>query len=276
MEVDSESYINPMPIPETLAEATDEAAELVSDFVGYYAHFGFEKLTDKFDDLRSELNKLFEQWSNDGDAHIDLIDLRIKTEPYWQHTSETPVQITINCLNEYLLREESDIEVWYPEEAVAEVMELHAELKTRTQTKELLKTQGADGIIDLIAMNSLLLDGRIKAKPESYLVKLREPEQHKDFRVKCGRLYLEATDFYRPSISWYDGYMKLYDVKIPSTIFDSLPGKPITALIEHPLLTSKVIIQNIVKLFDGKHYYKIEFEQPCFYYCCKTGRFWPV
>ncbi|MEH6791331.1 hypothetical protein [Parasphingorhabdus sp.] len=274
LEVDSQSYMRPMPIPETLAEASDEAAELVSLFVSWCARFGFGKLTDKFDDLRSELNKLFEQWSNDGDAHIDLVDLRIKKEPYWQDSVDGPVQITISCLNEYLLGEDMDIEGWYPGEAVAAVRELHAEMKTRTQAKARLERHGADGFIDLIAMNSLLLDGSIKARPEDYLPILREPDLHPDYKVKCGRLYLEATDSSDARLKWHDGYIDIYDLEIPSTLRESLPGKAITALIEHPFLTSEIIIRDIRKMYDGKDYHRIEIEQPCFFYSRGTGRFW--
>lgn len=274
LEVDSQSYMRPMPIPETLAEASDEAAELVSLFVSWCAHFGFGKLTDKFDDLRSELNKLFEQWSNDGDAHIDLVDLRIKKEPYWQDSVDGPVQITISCLNEYLLGEEMDIEGWYPGEAVAAVSELHAEIKTRTQAKARLESHGADGFIDLIAMNSLLVGNSVEVGPEDYLGILAEPDLHWDFNVKCGRLYLEATDSSDARLKWHDGYIDIYDLEIPSTLCASLPGKAITALIEHPFLTSEIIIKGISKMYNGKDYHRIEFEQPCFFYSRKTGRFW--
>lgn len=274
LEVDSESYMRPMPIPETLAEASDEAAELVSLFVSWCGRFGFKKLTDKFDDLQSEFNKLFEQWAKDGDAHIDLVDLRIKKEPYWQDSVDGPVQITISCLNEALFPEEMQIEAYGPEDAVAEVMRLHAEIKTRTQAKAHLESHGADGFIDLIAMNSLLVDGSVKARPDDYLPTLQEPDLHPDYKVKCGRLYLEATDSFDSRLKWHDGYIDIYDLEIPSTIFGSLPGKAITALIEHPFLTAKIIIKDISKSYDGRHYHRIKFEQPCFCYCRRTGYFW--
>jgi|GEM_PF-5764606 len=214
MEVASQTSFGTPPVPETLAEASDEAAELVSDLVGYYAGFGFEKLTDKFDDARSGLNKLFEQWSNDGDAQIHLVDLRIRTDPHWQYTFDIPVQITINCLGEALFPADMHIDAWDPEGAVAELMEFHAEIKTRTQAKTRLETQGADGFIDLIAMNSLLLVGSIKARPEDYLPKLREPELHPDFEVKYGRFYLDATDVDDARITWQYDSVQLSDLEI--------------------------------------------------------------
>jgi len=260
--------------PETLVEASDEAVEIVSDLVDHCAWFGFKKLTDTFDDTRSGINKLVKQWSKDGDAHIDLVDLRIITEPYWQHSSNTPVQITISCLSEALFPEEMHVEAYGPEDAVAEVMKLHAEMKTRTQAKVRLERHGADGFIDLVAMNSLLVGGSVKARPEDYLPTLREPDLHPDYKVTCGRLYLEATDSSDARLKWHDGYFDIYDLEIPSTLCASLPGKAITALIEHPFLTSEIIIKGISKMYDGKDYHRIEFEQPCFFYSRGTGRFW--
>jgi len=273
MEVDSQ-YSGYNPIPKTLAKASDEAAESVSDIVGYCAMIGFEKLKDRFDDARSALNKLFKQWSNDGDAHIALVDLRMRIEPYDLRTFDTPVQITISCLSENLVIEKMQIEAWYPESAVDELMEFHAEIKTRTRAKARLEMQGADGFIDLIAMNSLLLDGSAKARPESYIGILQKPDLHPDYKVECGRLYLEATDVHYDHLEWGDGYIYIYDLQIPSTLCESLPGKPITALIEHPFLTSEIKIKDITKFCYGPQPFIISFEQPCFFYSRKTGRFW--
>ena len=274
MEIGSVCVISPMRIPETLTKAADQAAELVSEFVGYCAHLGFEELTNKIDDARSRLSKIFQQWSNDGDAHIDLVDLRMRAEVYTQHSCVTPVQITISCLGESLFPEKMATLARDPDAAVTEGIKLHGEMKTRTETKARLESHGADGFIDLIAMNSLLVGGSVKARPEDYLPKLREPDLHPDFKVKCGRLYLEATDCHDSRIKWHDGYFNLYDQDIPSTYCDSLPGKPITALIEHPFLTSEIIIKSISKMYDGKDYHRIEFEQPCLFYSRETGRFW--
>ena len=274
MEVSPVYTLSPVRIPEALAEASDKAAELVSEFVGHCAHLGFEELTDKFDDARSRLSIIFQQWSNDGDAHINLVDLRMRVEVYTQHSCVPTVLITISCLGESLFPEKMATLARDPDAAVAEVMTLHAEMKTRTQTKAHLESHGADGFIDLIAMNSLLVGDSVEARPEDYLGILVEPDLHWNFNVKCGRLYLEATDSYDPRIKWQDGYVDIYDLEIPSTICGSLPGKPITALIEHPFLTPEIIIKSISKMHDGKDYHRIEFEQPCFFYSHGTGRFW--
>jgi hypothetical protein len=274
MEIDSRSSIRETSPPETLEVVSDEAAERVSDLVGNCAEIGFEKLNDKFDSARLGINKLFEQWSNDRDAHIDLVDLRLSSEPYWQNVFDTSVQITISCLSEALLPEKIRVKACCSEEAVAEVMQLHAEMKTRTHAKALLERQGADGFIDLIAMNSLLVTSSVKARPEDYLPKLREPDPHPDFKAECGRLYLEASDSYDARLNWYDGYIEIYDLEIPSTLRDSLLGKPITDLIEHPFLTPEIIIKDLRKLCFGEDYFRITFEQPCFFYSRKTGRFW--
>ena len=274
IESDSHASFRGASGPETLAEASDEAAELVSDLVGYCAHVGFEKLTEKFDDARSGINKLFKQWSNNNDAHIHLVDLRIKTSQFLRDTLDTPILITISCLNNYLTPDDMYIEVSYPEAAVAEVMQMHAEMKSRTQAKARLERQGADGFIDLIAMNSLLLDDSAKARPESYIGILQKPHLHPDYKVECGRLYLEATDVHYDHLEWGDGYVYIYDLQIPSTLCESLPGKPITTLIEHPYLTSEIKIKDIAKLSYGPQPFIISFEQPYFCYCRKTGYFW--
>jgi len=275
MEVDSQ-FTGNTPVPKTLAKASDEVAELVSDLVGNCAEIGFKELSDKFDNARSGINKLLEQWSNDGDAQIDLLDLRISSKPYWQPVFDTSVQITVSCLGEALLPEKMHVQACCPEEAVAEVMELHEEIKTRTEAKARLESHGADGFIDLTALNSLLVGGSVKARSEDYLPRLRDPDLHRDFGVKCGRLYLEATDSSDARVNWCDGYIDIFDGEIPSTMHDSLPGKPITDLIEHPFLTSEIIIKDLQKFWYGEDYLRITFEQPCFYYSRKTGRFWAV
>jgi len=274
MEIDSRTSSGYTPVAETLAEAWDEATELVSAHIGNCAEIGFEKLNDEFVCARSGINKLFEQWSNDGDAHIDLVDLRISAEPFWENVFHTSVQITICCLSEALLPEKMHVQACCPEEAVAEVMEFHEEIKTRTEAKARLENHGADGFIDLTALNSLLAGGSVKARSEDYLPRLCEPDLHRDFEVKCGRLYLEATDSSDARVNWYAGYIDIFNLEIPSTMYDSLPGTPITDLIEHPFLTSEIIIKDLQKFWYGEDCLRITFEQPSFYYSRKTGRFW--
>lgn len=259
--------------PIDLASASDDAADLVLGIAENCETRGFEKLTDEINDAKLALTTLFRQWSNNTDSHIHIVDLRIKTSEFLRDTLQTPIFLTISCLNDYLIPDEMNIEVWHPHNAVAEVIKFHAEIKTRLQAKARLKTQGADGFIDLIAMNSLLLGDHAMARPENYLGILQEPNLHADYKIKSGRLYLEATDMRYDRINWHDGYINLYDLHIPSTMCDNLPGKPITDLIEHPFLTSEVIIKGIERFYGGK-YYKIAFEQPYFCYCRKTGYFW--
>ena len=263
VEIDSRTIPGYTPVAETLPEAADEAAELVSDLIGNCAEIGFKKLTDQFDNARSEINKLFEQWSNDGDAHIDLVDLRLSTEPYWQNIFDTSVQITISCLSEALFPEKMQVKACCPGEAVAKVTNLHREMKSRTQTKARLKSHGADGFIDLIALNLLLFGDSAKAQTENYLPKLRESDLHQDLKVKCGRIYLEAIDSADVCLIWHDGRVEILDLEIPSTLCDSLPGKPITDLIEHPFLTPEVIIKD---LWCIQNYSRITFKQPCFFF----------
>ena len=144
-------------------------------------------------------------------------------------------------------------------------------MKSRTQTKARLKSHGADGFIDLIALNLLLFGDSAKAQTENYLPKLRESDLHQDLKVKCGRIYLEAIDSADVCLIWHDGRVEILDLEIPSTLCDSLPGKPITDLIEHPFLTPEVIIKD---LWCIQNYSRITFKQPCFFFSRKTGRFW--
>ena len=73
----------------------------------------------------------------------------------------------------------------------------------------------------------------------------------------------------------YGEAIKIYDQMLPATIYDSVCGKPITDLIMHPYLTSDIIIKNMSYVDDPRaDYIEIHIEQPRYFYCRGTGRYW--
>ena len=86
----------------------------------------------------------------------------------------------------------------------------------------------------------------------------------------CGR------DENNKNFSWRYNKMIIRDKTLPATILQSLPGRPITAVFEHPILSSDLIITRAwVEHDDGEYNLMIEFEQPRFLFNRDTCRVWP-
>lgn len=277
MEVDYDTEDWHISTPATLVEASERIALLVSEFVGYANSHGFDRLMYEILDARAGLKKLFTQWSEDSDAHINLVDVRIPVDPWSRGLPFPPIQITIICLSEALLLEKMYIRAYYPHQAVDMLEDLYMEMKRRTQTKVTLGQKGADGIIDRIAMNALSPNGNLLAERDDYLLEVQEPYRLGNFRMKCGRMYLDATEQHNFRLEWCGDVIRIYDQMLPTTMCDSVCGKPITDLIMHPYLTSDIIIKKISYVDDPRaDYIEIHIEQPRYFYCRGTGRYWVV
>ena len=275
MDVDYDTEDWHIPTPATLVEASETIATLVSNFVGCANSHGFERVMYEILAVRSGLKKLFTQWSENSDAHINLVDVRIPVDPWSRGLPFPPIQITIICLSEALLLEKMYVRAYYAHQAVDMFEDLYMEMKRRTQTKVSLEQEGADGIIDRIAMNALSSNGNLLAERDDYLLEVQEPYRLGNFRVKCGRMYLEATDQHDPCLECCGDVIKIYDQMLPATMYDSVCGKPITNLIMHPYLTSDIIIKKMSHVPDPRaNYIEIHIEQPRYFYCRGTDRYW--
>lgn len=277
--VDIEFAANHEDIPEveTLEGASEQASMLVVDIIRSINTLGFDKVASELNSARAALQKLFAQWSEANECHVYLGDVRLKFEEYWRHTLETPALMTIECLSDTLMPGKIDVEAYHPDELVSEVSKLHDNLKTITRTKIILQKNAADGIIDLVALNAMIWMEHGGENTQDYLAMLRKPFSDERFDVFRGCITYDTFEKDKLKLEWQGDVLRVHGVIIPESARRSAVGKPITDIISHPYLTDEI---NILKVSQYSNpnggFLEIHFEQPKFFYCQFSGRFWPT
>lgn len=233
------------------------------------------QIANQFSAMRLQINKEFAKWSLDNDAHVDLIDFKMKLTSEWQEHFTPAVEMIVNCLDEALIPSKRVIEADNPEDALKEVMALHKEIKTRTKLKIKFGLEGADGTIDLITLRSLLNSDGSPMPVQGYLNSIKDPSRNTNLESHRGHLYLVRSFHDSVHIFFNYNYIRISDQSFPSIVCSNASGKPITDYITHRFLTSEVIIKTMTSVTEyGRQYIEIFVEQPKFYYCRGTGRFW--
>ncbi len=253
---------------------SDSISKIVTTRVERCASVGFQNITWQFNEARVAINKLFAQWSLNNDAHVHLIDIRLKAHTCMEYTGDTPVEIIVNCLNEDLLPEEVKFETESPETVIETLMILYEDVPEKTQTKAKFGLEGADGTISLIALRSLLQDPNQTTPSQGYLPKLINIQEKVIYPIKCGHASLDTDSASVPHIRWLCDLLIISDTSLPSTISSSATGRPITDIISHPYLTSDILIEELTEFNEPDKRIEIVIQQPRFFYNRGTGRFW--
>lgn len=236
------------------------------------------ELTDFSNSLQAaqrRLEQAFLDWSTRG-CPLELIDLRLVRTRIHHLNGKIGIIARFWNLNNELRRAVDELEA---DDIAAltsgQFRRSAAKAGERQRIKTFLKSLGAHGTIDQIAVNTIALHHNVAEVLRSRDFNVYPALENPIYLCEDGHVSCIAASPSRPSISWYDNVVHVNGVTLPEAVLFSLPGRPITSVIDHRVLSSNMIVTRAhVDTDSPEPVLVIEFEQPRLLFCRYTGRVW--
>lgn len=259
--------------PDALENESGAVACLVVHGVKDYASFGFDALADVMHDMRVRTRKVLAGWWAEG-IYETLGDIRIVYTEYWMPRDGVTFEVRLRHLNDRLRPAIGTLEFNDPDLLESELASSRSDLRFVRQAE--LARQGADGLVDQLVLNAAayygdgaeILRGVVSGRPKWL-------SQDLTIFISDGHIQCHGRDPANPNFRWNRNSIEIFGRSAPDTVLTALKGRPITALIEHPVLSSDMIISHAHSKFEfGDHSIRAEFEQPRLLFCSASGHAW--
>lgn len=235
---------------------------------------GINVLSAMLYDARHEALKTLSTWAG-GATHAELVKPRLLRDE-WCGREEYLSDLEFRVLDDKLSPSELNIVADHPSLLNAELKTHRKLMDLRFARKTELARQGADGSIDQIAINAIaqrcdIADGIRWVANRA--IEERHPDLHLYFRD--GHIVCKGYDAQNSNFLWNGSSLKLWNCTLPEIAISQLAGQPITRLIEHPILSSDMIITEASSAKIGdRQAIQIDFDQPKRLFCKASGRSW--
>lgn len=235
---------------------------------------GISALSAMLYDARHEALKTLSTWSG-GATHAELVKPRLLRDE-WIRGEEYLSDLEFRVLDNKLMLSELSIVADHPSFLSAELRTYREIMDLRFATKTELARQGADGSIDQIAINAIAQRCDI-ADGIRWVANRTVEARHLDLYlyVQDGHIGCEGYDAQNSNFQWDGSSLTLWNCTLPEIAISQLAGQPITRLIEHPILSSDMMITKASSEKIGERQaIKVDFKQPKRLFCKASGRTW--
>ena len=250
------------------------AADFVYSVFSHIKRRGHERLARDILRETQNMRMKFQEWSDTYGVEIHLLESRLRWTEWERYTGDTPILISVSALGNNLLPERLEFHVddlKYTDEKLEGVLE---DLRRSHEKLKSLRQQGADGTIDLMAIRALSEAGSV----EVALRNLAGPhglgnKQADHFAHISGRhvRICELIDS-KPNIRFDGSQIEILGVHLPQTALEAAIGEPVTRIIQHPYLTTKMIVLAAKNCGVSERKVRIQVRQPVYFFCSLTGQ----
>lgn len=239
------------------------------------SEIGASKLADVLHDVRVRVRKTLAQWSAEG-TYATLVDVRLVSNEYSRSDEALNMEVRITCLDDRLKPGITAIDVSHPDELDTQLARLRPVMDLSSARQAALARQGGDGMVDQLVLNAHAQYGDVADMLRQFAsgwgVTLSEALT---IFMYDGHVQCHGWDPSRPQVHWSVNRVTIHGKSAPSTVLNALAGKPISALIKHPVLTEDMVITNAFSKYEhGEHSVRAEFDQRQWVFCGASGRVW--
>ena len=248
------------------------AAEEAATAIRSYLELGIDRLSALLHDLRLRGRRIIAGTTDDCGTGR-LVDLRL-TASGWHVAGRCHVRLRLEGLDAHLKPAIGEIQVNDLDTFEADLQRWGRTMADRHAARRALALQGASGSIDLLTLNAI----STFADPQAWIRSLARtvPPDSPDLIT----IFAEA-EAYRShgkdgssALSWNRDKVH-YPMSLPATLLVAYTGRPITDLIEHPMLSEDMIVRDAASTIVGKDaVLTVEIEQPRLLFCVDSGRTW--
>ena len=233
------------------------------------------ELSDRLRAAKTRMAKALLDWSTLG-CPLELLDIRpIRTSVHYCH-DKTKTMVRFWTLDNELQRAVAELEVDDLSELTAHTLEIEADKAgERQKTKSFLESHGAHGTIDQLAVNMIALHHDVGEVLRSGNLNAYPASKDSIYLCEDGHVSCIGSSPSSPPVSWYDNVVHVKGITLPEATLVASPGRPITSVIGHKVLSSNMIVTRAYVDADWREpMLVIEFEQPRLLFCRHTGRVW--
>lgn len=249
----------------------DFATNLLNDVVGFDYVRNPEETIDLVHEARKAVRiKCAELMENYGICVV-MVASKLRWT-YWQRYDADYLHvISLSMLGDDLRPTTFDIKVPLRSDHNRKLERLFATLPETHRRAVALQSQGADGSIDMLALNVIKAKGSVEEELRNFACLKTDTR----FSMTNGNMYLHGVISAKPRTFVNGSYLKLHNTSLPESARLAGIGKPVTKLISCDLLSPEMTIVGMENQSDGRgDCLGIQFDQPVFYFCSLSGRYW--
>jgi len=236
---------------------------------------GIDALANDFHALRMRVRKALAAYARKG-VYAALGEIVIPWTQYSWPSDPCPIEVTLSSLDGSFSPSNEVLSLQGPDDLDKQLADWFERQTARFATSTSLMAQGADETIDLLAVNAIAQFGNTPEVRQGI-----NPRGVSTLSLTLatfvvdGHLHCRGWDKANPDFRWNGNMVTIENVDVPATILTAVVGRPITALIAHPVLSDRMIITDAASKNDhGVPRIEIEFDQPKLLYCSLSGRAW--
>lgn len=224
--------------------------------------------------LRVRIRQAFASWSNEG-IDVTFGDLRFVRTEFWHWEKELLFEVRFRGLDMRLRPRVHVLVVRHPEELDAELEHCRPVQGELFAARTAYARQGADGSVDQLTLNAIARYGEVgpALRRTAWLGRLWLAE-HLELEMQQGRI-VSSRRHAADRLGWNGNLLTISGECVPESLLVALRGRPVTALVEQPLLSGDmVIIDACSGTGRSTRGVSVTIEQPVWLFCSSSGRVW--
>jgi hypothetical protein len=244
-------------------------AAAVVDSVEAYLNVGTSTLGSQIRSIRSLIGSSLQGWHAEG-VNVRLVDIKLLDAV----RGDVPLrfQVTLGCLDELLRPDHHAMEVGGVHQVAAMLDGLRPTMKERFSMYAELREHGGDCFIDLLAANLIASRGSVASLLDDWLGGSAYPDlQGVTVFSENGRVRAHNGNA-SGDIDWNRDTVTIWNQTVPETALLHAIGRPVTDLIDHPLLSREMTIVAADVGDESDPYLRVTFEQPLLLFTRATGK----
>jgi hypothetical protein len=260
--------------PENLHHGWGVGIEVAESVKKHGAH-GVDVLADSLHALRTRIRKALATFTHDG-VYALLGEIFISCTDYGRLGDTFEIEVPLTGLDSDLRPCNAGLTLQGFNDLDEQLVGWHQTQSARFAKSRALMADGADGTVDQLAVNAIAQFDDVSEVLRGMTASGFFPlcQSVTTFVVE-GHLQCHGWDRSNPNFHWNRDKVIIANADIPATILTTVVGRPITAVVDHPLLTDRMIITSAVSKDEwGKRFVELQFDQPKLLFCRASGRVW--
>lgn len=259
-------------------EITD--VEWAANFFGYgyndLRYRNFDRIAAAVHETVMALRITFQEWSDQYGIDAHLLGSRVTWNIWDRYSNVLPHVISIFALDANLQPSVLDFGIDCFGDTAEELQELFDVLSVRGAQRKALRSQGADGKVDLLAMQALAAERPLEESLRNWGCITRQNDCRDHYYSReLGHLQLHKQVPSETNLQLDGSSVRLYGIQLPDSLMTQCIESPITDIIDFEYFTSdmKILEARNGDSFRG-NFVAFEIDQPVYYFCSLSGRYW--
>lgn len=237
---------------------------------------GFDEIADAVHDNNVLLRTTFQEWSDQHGVQAHLLGSRVTWQIWDRYSEAVPHVISICALDEDLRPSELKIDLDCFVDKTSKLQELFDQLSSREAKRNALRSQGADGTIDLLALRVLQTEGPLAEKLKNWAcTEIRSDRYDHYYSIEEGNIRFHKRLPTDPKLEINGSMIRVLGMHLPDCVITKCIGSPITDIVDCDYFSDDMKIVNVQNrgCYKG-NFVEFEISQPKYFFCSLSGRFW--